>query len=265
MSSSNTAVDQLFQGAQSDGILSPESAQVLAVGDLGAQIQAGLGITVDDVQSSEVVLVSILPDDSGSISEAHNEQVVCDGHNLVLDALRASKQADAILAHTRLLNGRVLFPYQPVNKVPKMEQGSNYWAAGGTPLYDQTVLLLGTVLAKAQDFSNSGVVCRTVTLIITDGADLHSKRASASDVAKIVTDMRRAETHIVAAMGIADGQTDFRKVFSAMGIEDKWILTPSNDASSIRQAFQVFSQSAVRASQAAVNFQAASAGGFGAP
>src|SRR5262250_2064121 len=81
------------------------------------------------------------------------------------------------------------------------------------PLYDQTVVLLGTVLAKAQEFADNGVPVRTVTLIITDGADEHSRRATAQTVATLVQDMQQAETHIVAAMGIEDGSTDFRRVF----------------------------------------------------
>ena len=76
--------------------------------------------------------------------------------------------------------------------------------------------------------------------------------------------MRQAETHIVAAMGINDGSTDFRRVFREMGIEDQWSLTPGNDTSQIRRAFQVFSQSAVRASQSAAYFGQAVLGG-GAP
>lgn len=70
-----------------------------------------------------------------------------------------------------------------------------------------------------------------------------------------------AETHVVAAMGIDDGSTDFRSVFQEMGIEDRWILTPANTASEIRSAFQVFSQSALRASQAA-RFSKTAIGGF---
>ena len=46
-----------------------------------------------------------------------------------------------------------------------------------------------------------------------------------------------------------------------MGIEDRWILTPGNNPSEIRRAFQVFSQSAVRASQAA-SFSQGTVGGF---
>jgi len=46
-----------------------------------------------------------------------------------------------------------------------------------------------------------------------------------------------------------------------MGIDPRWILTPGNSPSEIKAAFRVFSQSAVRASQAA-SFSRASLGGF---
>jgi hypothetical protein len=262
MSSSNgkkNDVSELFQAAHQEGVLSPSSLQTLTAVDLGAQIQAGLGVAVDDVQASEVVLLTMMPDDSGSIRAAGNEKAVSDGHNLVLDALVASKQRDAILAHTRYLNGAVLFPYRPIDQAIRMSS-QNYNAMHGTPLYDQTVVLLGSVIAKAQDFARNGVVARSVTLIITDGADQHSTRCTARNVADLVQDMTATESHIVAAMGIDDGTTGFRNVFREMGIEDRWILTPGNDPGEIRRAFQVFSQSAVRASQAAVFSQTAIAG-----
>ena len=251
---------ELFEAAHSEGVLSASSLQVLTAVDLGAQIQGGLGISVDDVEASEVLLLTIMPDDSGSIRHAGHEPVVRDGHNLVLEALIASKQQGSILAHTRYLNGHVLFPYRPIEQAVRMTS-QNYEATLGTPLYDQSVVLLGSVLAKTQEFSQNGVVAHSMTLIITDGSDQGSTRAQAKDVAALVRDMARAEVHIVAAMGIDDGTTDFRKVFREMGIEDRWILTPGNSASEIRKAFQVFSQSAVRASQAA-SFSPAAMGGF---
>ncbi|HYD40449.1 MAG TPA: hypothetical protein VEB43_06430 [Anaeromyxobacter sp.] len=252
-------VTELLEAARDDGLLSPASLQTLVVADLGAQIQAGLGIAVDDVEASEVVLLTMMPDDSGSIRAAGNEQAVRDGHNLVLEALSRSKQRDAILAHTRFLNGRVLFPYRPLDQALALT-AQNYEATQGTPLYDQAVVLLGSVVAKTQDFARNGVVARSVTLLITDGADQHSTRCRARDVAALVGDMTRIETHIVAAMGIDDGATPFRSIFREMGIADRWILTPGNDPAEIRRAFQVFSQSAIRASQAAAFSQAAVAG-----
>lgn len=255
---------QLFRNAAAEGALSPESLAALSVPDLGAQIQAGLGVCPDDVPASEVVLVTMMPDDSGSIRFGGNARLVREGHNLVLDALVASKQRESILAHTRYLNGSVLFPYRPVAQAVRMD-AHNYDPNQGTPLYDQTVVLLGTVLAKAQEFSDAGVPARTVTLLITDGADQRSARFGAAEVAALVADLRRTERHVVAAMGLSDGTTDFRAVFRAMGIEDRWILTPGAGAQEIRRAFSLFSQSAVRASQGAGAFARASLGGFAGP
>ena len=258
----STTTHHLIQQAQDDGLLSAASAQALTTVDLGAQIQAGLGIDVEDVMASEVVLLTQLIDDSGSISSAGNAAAVRAGHNLVLDAVRGARQRDDVLAHARYLNGEVLYPYTLLDGARQMD-AHNYQPSGGTPLYDAAVVLLGTVLAKAQEFAGSGVPARTVTLIITDGADMHSRRHCARDVAALVRDMTLTETHIVAAMGVDDGSTDFRAVFRDMGIDDRWILTPGNNASDIRQAFGVFSQSVVAVSQGAANFSKGALGGFG--
>ncbi len=257
-------LNNLFQSAQEEGLLSTASFQALNVVDIGAQIQAGLGVSVDDVMASEVVLLTIMPDDSGSIAYSGNTQAVRDGHNAVLDALISSKQKDNILAHNRYLNGYVLYPYCAIEQAVRMDAG-NYQPNEGTPLYDQTVVLLGTVLAKSQEFADNGVPVRTITLIITDGADEHSARANAKTVASIVKDMLMAENHIIAAMGIDNGSTNFQDVFREMGIRDEWVITPKNSKNDIRKAFQVFSQSAVRASQGAASFSKTALGGFGSP
>lgn len=262
MSQSAPNLNDLFQTARDEGLLSIASYQSLDVFDIGAQIQAGLGISVDDIAASEVVLVTIMPDDSGSIQYAGNAATVRAGHNTVIDALASSQQRDSILVHNRYLNGAVLYPYCPVSQAIKMTE-QNYDPNQGTPLYDQTVILLGTVLAKAQEFADQGVPVRTVTLLITDGGDVSSCRATAQTVRSLVKDMLRAENHIVAAIGIDDGETDFRQVFRDMGLQDQWILTPGNGHKDIREAFQLFSQSAVRASQSAGNFSQTYLGGFG--
>ena len=246
-------IKSLFHNAHNEGILSQAALNSLDVHDLGVQIQSGLGIEVDNVMSSEVVLVTVMPDDSSSIRYASNAQAVRGGHNAILDALNLCPQKGEILIHNRYLNGIVLYPYCFLDQAERMTP-QNYDPCLGTPLYDQCLVLLGTVLAKAQEFSDNGVAVRTITLIITDGADCGSQRATAKDVKAVVKDMLNAENHIVAAMGIDDGgSTNFRQVFQEMGIRDEWILTPGQGAKDIRQAFQLFSQSAVQVSQSANN------------
>jgi hypothetical protein len=253
-------VRELLSAAHREGRLSTASLTALDVPDLGARVSAGLGVAIDDVAASEVILVTMMPDDSSSIRAAGNAAAVRDGHNQVLDALAGCAQARDIFCHTRLLNGAVLSPYAAVERVPRLDD-QNYDPSLGTPLYDQTVVVLGTVLAKAQEFEQNGVPVRTVTLILTDGADQHSTRAGPREVRALVEDMLAAETHVVAAIGIDDGATDFRRVFSDMGVPDRWILTPAATPAEIRAAFQVFSQSAVRVSQAAA-FSKTALGGF---
>jgi hypothetical protein len=251
-------VKKLLDDAHATGALSARSIATLDVVDVGAQIQAGLGVTIDDVAASEVVLLTMMPDDSGSIAAAGNTAAVRDGHNFVIDALHASKQAGEVLAHTRYLNGDVLCPYVALDHAVKMT-AANYDPCHGTPLFDQAVVVLGTVVAKAQELAQAGIAVRTVTLIITDGGDAGSTRCRAADVKALVDDLLAQDSHIVAAMGISDGRTDFRAVFRAMGIPERWILTPGNSATEIRRAFQVFSQSAVRAAAGA---PVAQLGGF---
>lgn len=263
MTQSTPDVGQLLSGAQADGLLSASSANALQVIDLGETIQNALGVPVDDVTSSEVTLVSLIIDDSSSITYVPgNTEAVRTGHNSVIDALVDSKQGDSILLHTRYLNGTLLNPFRPLGQIERLN-ASNYNPAGGTPLYQQSVVGLGTVLTKAQEFIDNGVPVRTVTLIVSDGADSRHTQFGSDDVRTLVQDLLRDENHIVAAMGIDDGYTDFRQVFGEMGILDQWILTPGNTESEIRKAFQVFSQSAVRASQTATSFSQTAGGGFG--
>jgi hypothetical protein len=255
-------INQLFQSAVDEGSLSGSSFNTLMEFDLGAQLQASFGTPYDQVQATEVFLLELLIDDSGSIAGAGNEDAVREGHNTVLDALNKSKSRDGILVSTQYLNGQVLNPWTPLDSAIRMDR-SNYSANGGTPLYDMSVVALGNVIAKVQEFATNGVPVRSATCIITDGHDMHSFRHDERSVKTIVSDMLREEgLHIVAAIGIDDHYTDFRSIFGSMGIPDNWILTPGNSPSEIRRAFNVLSQSALRASQNAAGFSQTAASGF---
>lgn len=259
----SSSTNELIGNIVTEGNLSPMAAQAININDMGAQIQAGLGVNVDNVTASEVVIVAMLMDDSGSIRFAGNSQAVRDGHNLVLSSLKKSKQQDGILVMTRYLNGEILYSYTQLDQAIVMDS-NNYNPMGGTPLYDETAVILATVLAKTQEFENSGVACRSVTLIVTDGADEHSRKQTPAKIKQVVLDMLKTENHIIAGMGIDDGTTKFRQIFEEMGIPAEWILTPGGSESEVRRAFQVFSQSAVRASQGGASFSQTAMGGFGA-
>lgn len=162
MSSSVPNISELLQSAYAEGELSTRGLQTLSVNaDIGTQIQAGLGIALDDVPSAEVVLVTMMPDDSGSIRFAGHADTVRNGHNLVLDALRQCQQQADILVHTRYLNGDVLFPYRKLDDAVNMTK-QNYNPNKATPLYDQIAVVLGTVMTKTRELQENGIPVRTV-------------------------------------------------------------------------------------------------------
>jgi len=257
-------IEELINIAEESGLISANAMQTLNIVDIGAEMQGALGTPALDVQASESIIFSMLVDDSGSIAIAKNEKVIIDGCNLILETLIESKQINNILMHTRFLNGTVLYNYCLVEQAKKMNS-SNYQATGGTPLYDQTASLLKAVIAKTTEFNELNVQTRSVSIIITDGRDEHSRKITKPEKIKpIINDMLMQENHIVAAMGIDDGNgTDFKDIFRKMGIEDKWILTPKNTQSEIRKCFQMLSQSAHRMSQGPTSFSQTAMQGLG--
>jgi len=148
------------------------------------------------------------------------------------------------------LNGTILYPYTLLDDVVELTS-ENYRGTGSTPLYDQTMVMLQTVSTKVAEFADNGVPARTVSLIVTDGADYGSYNYRPHNVNLFLEEFLAQEMHVVLAMGIEDNYTNFREVFSSMGIPDNCILLPNDTKSAIREAFQTASQSAVRVSQAA--------------
>lgn len=264
--SGNPNVNELFQSAQDEGLLSAAGFAALTnVHDVGQAIQASLGGDPEEtVKASECVLLCLLIDDSGSIEHAGNEQALRDGHNLILDAVEQSKQTDNILVLSTSLNGRVWNNFVHVADATRLD-AANYKGDGGTPLFEQSVIFAGTVLAESMKYYDAGIPVRSISVIITDGNDEHSFNHSASDVAAVVTDMLASEMpgHIVGGMGIDDKKTNFTEVFTSMGVNPGWILTPGNSEKEIRAACAVFSRSAVSASQSAGNFSKAAQQGLG--
>lgn len=261
-------VNDLFQTAGQDGLLSPQSVHALTSDpDMGAKVQQAFGGTIQTVGSSEVILVGIMPDDSGSISAAGNTQAIRDGYNLVLDAFKKSKQKDNVFVFGKLLNGAIINPFTPLDIAPALDNNNyNERSFSGTPLYDSTWDFLAAMVAEAERYRQQmNILARTISLVISDGRDEHSrKHRNPKDVKQFIQDLNMSEDHIVAGMGVTSRGINFHDIFGdKMGIDPKWILTPQSDPSDIRKAFQVFSLTAVRMSQNALQFSQGKAGGFG--
>jgi hypothetical protein len=157
----------------------------------------------------------------------------------------------------------VLYPIRPLAGVIRLD-AQNFVPRGATPLYDTIAAGLTASAAKMAELEQGGVAVRGVTAVITDGANNTSRQyRDPADLKPMVEGLLRSEQHIVLAVGVSDGQTDFRRAFGAMGIPDRCVLTPKNTKSEFRHAMGTVSQSVVRASQSPGSFSQVALGGFG--
>jgi len=244
----DTSITALFQDAHDDGTIGGDSLNLLATEDLNGQLQHAMGISVDEVTAAEVTLVTMEVDDSVSMEPM--AQDAREAQHLMVDALAGSKQSEGVLMATWTFEMAPVHGYQPLTNVSRLDDQSYKPWRGNTPLFDSTIRVLGGVLAKTQEFAGNGVPVRSVTVIVTDGAN-NASRHTARDVATVVSDLERSEMHLVLFIGIDDGgYTDFRGVAKSMGIRDDRVMTIGNSPSELRRAVQVASQSALQVSQA---------------
>jgi hypothetical protein len=236
----------LVRRAESSGTLSRRSSAALQKPEILRQIDIALEESYTLKNAANVLLVTLMPDDSGSIITHRNQEPIIVGHNELLAAMADSEGANRILLQTRYLNGTVLNPFGPLSVCQELTT-ENYPCIHGTPLLQQTLVTLGTVLAKTQELVDLGARARTATLIMTDAASTEPNAEELKgEVASVVHDLDRIGDHIVAGMGFATGGSDqsFRKVFAEMGIpEGRTFTATSRDE--ILQEFMRFSKRAL--------------------
>ena len=235
---------------------------------LGPAIQAGLGnVTADHIRTSEVILVTLLIDDSDSIRKAGNAEAVCSGYNLIRSSVMESKEAATVVMGCRFLNGEggnahgVLYPYLPLEQTPILS-AANYHPGGGTPLYDQMAVTLTGIATKIAEYEQGAIAVKAITAAVTDGKDEYSHVHNAESIRTMVQGLLSTEMHAIFGMGIHDGHTDFRRVFKDMGLPDQSILTPGNSPSEIRRAFEMVSKSAVGLIEGSQGYSELGLGGF---
>ncbi|MNC06560.1 hypothetical protein D3C81_763310 [compost metagenome] len=241
-------LNDILNGAVEEGILSPNTLDMIDVND--AIAIGSNGMDVDDVLATDVTLVTLITDNSGSIGFSGLEDAVRTGQNEMLDAFLNSKQKDSIMLAQWFINESTpIHSYVSLDKATKLDK-SNYNAGGGTPLYDRTVEAVISNVAYAQQLRDTGTPVTSVIIIITDGYDEGSRKYRAGQVAQVIKDVMR-EQFAVVLVGV--GKDDFRKVAKDMGISDGNVLTVDSTPSEIRKACQMVSQSTIRASQTKID------------
>ena len=228
-------------------------------------IQIGLGVGSNTFPVNESILVGMVIDNSGSIKTdiKNGPALVCEGQNLMINAMKKSKQKDGILIGTWLINETApVHPFVTIDDAVYLEPGKNYQAGGITPLYRQCCNVLSVMALKSKvDFAQAGCRCRSIFLVVTDGYNIDNDDSfNAGMVETLIKEM--GETLIPYFMGISNGSIKFKTIAESMGFYSENIVTPGISESELRKAFQMVSQSAAYASQSLANFSKSALGGF---
>ncbi len=81
------------------------------------------GKALEDITASDVTLVTLLIDASGSIADRGLEQAVRDGQNSLIDAFGGAKEKDSVLLALWTFNGdqKVVHCYVPVEDATRLD------------------------------------------------------------------------------------------------------------------------------------------------
>lgn len=249
---STSKIESLLGKAASLGTIGAGTSSMLS-GNLGAVVIAGAaGKDAEDIEASDVTLVTLLVDASSSIHGRKLEDAVRDGQNLLVDALSDTREKESILMALWTFNDdvRVVHSYVALDDVTRLDK-KNYAGVGTTRLYDTWCDALAANVAYAQQLRDAGTPTKSVVVVVTDGEDVGSKRRAA-DCARISKDLLASEQFTLAFVGVG-ADVDFRAVARSMGVPDGCVAVQAQATpSAIRQVFRMVSQSAIRASQGLV-------------
>jgi von Willebrand factor type A domain len=243
----------LLGRATTHGTLSTQS-QTLISGDLGAMVIAGAaGVDAEDIQASEVTLITLVLDKSSSIGQRGLERAVCEGEHTLIDSFAGSREKDAVLVALWTFDSaaKVHHGYVPVDDATRLQPGRDYTTGGCTHLYDTFVDACAANVAYAQRLRDAGTPVRSVLVVVTDGEDVGSAKP-ARTCKRLAEDLTKSEQFVLAFVGVGT-DVDFMQVARNMGFRDDCILVQKDATpSGLRKAFQMVSKSAIRASQGKV-------------
>lgn len=242
-------LNNIFNDASNDGTISQASNNLICNNINDTVLMGCNGLAIDDIESTELTLITALYDISSSISYSKLDKAIINGQNELLKALNGAKKKNDIMMAQWFFNDctKVLHSYVPVDEMIKLDKG-NYLPNGMTSIYDVALEAMSSNLAYAELLKGSGTPVQSVIVLFTDGEDT-SSNSRASDVKKLAKDLLKTEQYVLAYIGVGDD--DHEAIAGRIGFPS--VVHTSISASKIRKVFQMMSESIINVSQSNIN------------
>lgn len=176
----------------------------------------------DQIQGSETINAVFVVDNSPSITNYEDE--LNDAFNGFIDEMQNSHISDILFVSTIEFTEKIISKkgFQPVSNIQKsVFRGQGH----GTALYDACVVGLRNALKYRNDQLQSGITCKTLFFVITDGQDNSSDINAAMEVKKMHDEIMKDEanafsfTSILFGINQGGAQSDFENAKNEMGIQ----------------------------------------------
>ena len=196
----------------------------------------------NNIQSEETCNFVFILDLSPSMNQNNAIGELTNAYNAFIEEMKKSHYGDRILVCNIGFSSQVdmLNPFQPINSIPTM----NFKTLNGlTALYDAVKVGLENAIEYRKRLETTGILCKTLLFVITDGYDNEST-TNPSEVKSIINNILKDEknmfTFTTMMFGIGEKST-FQKAQEDMGIQ--YLATIGNSAAEIRKMIAFISSS----------------------
>ena len=264
MDTSQESVSSALTSAMSAGIISSQSQSAIATELDDIAIAGCGGVDVDDIDSEEVTLVTVIIDASSSM-RSFAVDLLKQYKEQFLDPLRGAKNAASILVSAWVFSDdgrdkvRLIHGYTPVPECQDLTD-ADYQPNGMTPLRDAVMKGVTGLVTYGQTLRDNGTRTKSIVLVLSDGWE-NASSVSGAKVKRLSEDVLRAQEFVLAYIFFGD-QTEGDQAAEEIGFPPHHRLTDSLDASGIRRVFGTVSASVISTSQSRVSAASISANPF---
>lgn len=265
METSQTSVSSTLTNAVSAGIISSQSHQAIETELDDIAIAGCGGIDVDDIDSEEVTLVTVVIDASDSM-HSYAGDVLKQYKEQFLDPLRGAKNAESILVSVWVFSGnrgadkvRLIHGYTPVPDCQDLTS-ADYSPNGMTPLRDAVMKGITGLVNYGQTLRDNGTRTKSIVLVLSDGWE-NASGVSGAKVRRLSEDVLRAQEFVLSYIFFGD-ESDGDKAAKDIGFPAHHRLTETHDAGGIRRVFGTASASVISTSQSEISSASISSNPF---
>jgi len=187
-------------------------------GDLDFNLDFG-NFNPDEIETDQTINAVFIVDTSSSVSTYVNE--LNSAFNEFTHSMQKSHIADRLFVSLIEFNNKIniVNGFQPITNIPPMDFSKKI--GGATALFDAVKLGVENAISYRDNLENSGVECKTLIFIITDGEDNSSQnpaRVVKGIIEKIKKDERNAFSFTTILFGVGS-QASFSDAKNEMGID----------------------------------------------